>query len=64
VEISCDGADRLLAIPLDVLRAVPHRTAVVHGAVEGPSVLAGARGGFFDHLVTDPATAAELLTAA
>ncbi|MFD0485686.1 sugar-binding transcriptional regulator [Kineococcus sp. GCM10028916] len=64
VEISYDGADRLIAIPLDVLRAVPHRIAVVYGAVKVPSVLAGARGGFFNHLVTDPATAAKLLTAA
>lgn len=62
-EISYDGADRLIAIPLEVLRAVPHRIAVVYGAIKVPSVLAGARGGFFNHLVTDPATATKLLAA-
>jgi DNA-binding transcriptional regulator LsrR (DeoR family) len=63
VEIPYDGADRLIAIPLEVLRAVPHRIAVVYGAIKVPSVLAGARGGFFNHLVTDPATATKLLAA-
>ena len=63
-EISYAGSDRLIAIPLDVLRRVPHRIAVVYGAIKVPSVLAGARGGFFNHLVTDPATATKVLAAA
>jgi DNA-binding transcriptional regulator LsrR (DeoR family) len=64
IEISYDGADRLIAIPLDVLRRVPLRIAVAYGAIKVPSLLAGARGRLFNHLVTDPATAAKLLAAA
>jgi DNA-binding transcriptional regulator LsrR (DeoR family) len=63
VEITYDGADRLIAIPLDVLRRVPDRIAVAYGALKVPSVLAGAKGGFFNHLVTDPGTATALLAA-
>lgn len=63
-EITYDGADRLIAIPLDVLAAVPVRIAVAYGALKVPSIVAGARGGHFTHLVTDPATASALLTSA
>lgn len=63
-EIDYDGSDRLIAIPLEVLRRVPDRIAVAYGTLKVPSVLAGARGGFFNHLVTDPATATALLAAA
>ncbi|WP_338074975.1 sugar-binding transcriptional regulator [Kineococcus vitellinus] len=62
-EVSYEGADRLIAVPLEVLRAVPHRIAVAYGTAKVPSVLAGARGGCFTHLVTDPATASRLLAA-
>jgi DNA-binding transcriptional regulator LsrR (DeoR family) len=61
-EVAYEGADRLIAIPLDVLRAVPVRIAVVHGALKVPSVIAGARGGYFTHVITDPATAAGVLS--
>ncbi|PRY16864.1 sugar-binding transcriptional regulator [Kineococcus rhizosphaerae] len=60
-EVSYEGADRLVAIPLEVLREVPVRIAVAYGAVKVPSVVAGARGGYFTHLVTDPSTASGLL---
>ncbi|MEZ0166665.1 sugar-binding transcriptional regulator [Kineococcus sp. LSe6-4] len=62
-EIDYAGSDRLIAIPLEVLRRVPDRIAVAHGTLKVPSVLAGAKGGFFNHLVTDPATAGALLAA-
>ena len=60
-EISYKGAERLVAIPLDVLRKVPDRIAIAYGAAKLPSIVAGARGGLFNHLVTDPSTATELL---
>ncbi|WP_380172916.1 sugar-binding transcriptional regulator [Kineococcus sp. DHX-1] len=63
-EIDYDGSDRLIAIPLEVLRRVPDRIAVAYGTLKVPSVLAGAKGGFFNHLVTDPASATALLAAA
>ncbi|WP_369053206.1 sugar-binding transcriptional regulator [Kineococcus terrestris] len=59
-EVAWEGAERLMAVPLDVLHAVPVRIAVAHGSVKVPSIVAGARGRHFTHLVTDPATAAEL----
>jgi DNA-binding transcriptional regulator LsrR (DeoR family) len=62
-EIAYEGSDRLIAIPFDVLRAVPDRIAVAYGDLKVPSVLAGARGALFNHLVTDPTTAAQLLAA-
>jgi DNA-binding transcriptional regulator LsrR (DeoR family) len=62
-EVAYEGGDRLIAIPLEVLREVPVRIAVVHGALKVPSVVAGARGGYFTHVVTDPVTAAGVLTA-
>ncbi|WP_432565211.1 sugar-binding transcriptional regulator [Kineococcus sp. SYSU DK003] len=62
-EIAYAGSDRLIAIPLDVLRRVPDRIAVAYGDLKVPSVLAGARGGLFNHLVTDPTTATHLLDA-
>ncbi|WP_432565205.1 sugar-binding transcriptional regulator [Kineococcus sp. SYSU DK003] len=61
-EVSYAGADRLIAIPFDVLGRVPVRIAVAYGALKIPSIVAGARGGHFTHLVTDPATAAGALS--
>ncbi|ABS03573.1 sugar-binding transcriptional regulator [Kineococcus radiotolerans] len=61
-EVSYEGADRLIAIPLEVLRRVPVRIAVAYGAQKIPSIVAGARGGHFSHLVIDPATATALLS--
>ena len=63
-EVGYEGADRLMAVPLEVLRRVPTRIAVAYGAVKVPGVVAGARGGHFNQLVTDPTTAGLLLAAA
>ena len=41
---------------------MPVRIAVAYGALKIPSIVAGARGQHFTHLVTDPATAAALLS--
>jgi len=60
-EIGYAGVERLVAIPFDVLARVPVRIAVAYGAVKIPSIVAGARGRHFTHLVTDPATASALL---
>lgn len=63
VEVLYDGAQRLIATPLDAIRAIPTTIAVAHGAQKVPSIVAGARGGYFNHLVTDPSTAALLVAA-
>jgi DNA-binding transcriptional regulator LsrR (DeoR family) len=56
-----DGDDRLFAVQLDVLRRVPVVIAVAAGANKVESIVAGARGGYFTTLVTDPATAAAVV---
>jgi DNA-binding transcriptional regulator LsrR (DeoR family) len=58
------GADRLVATSLPMLRRIPVTIALAVGLVKIPSLLAGARGGWFNTLVTDTPTAAALLAAA
>lgn len=55
--------ERLLAIPLDVLRDVPVTIAVAVGPEKVRGILAGARAGYFTELVTDIPTASSLLVA-
>lgn len=50
-----------IGITLDELRAIPRRLAVAGGAEKHEVILAGLRGGFVTHLVTDERTAAFLL---
>jgi len=57
------GSDRLIATPFDVLGRVEACIAVAAGAMKVPSVLAGARAGYFNQLVTDAETATALLEA-
>ena len=57
-----DGAERLIAVELDMLRHIPVTIAVAVGREKISSITAGARGGYFNRLVTDPATAEALLT--
>ncbi len=57
------GADRLLATSLEQLRRTPVTIAVAGGVPKVPSILAGARAGWFNELVTDPTTATALLDA-
>ncbi|TWS18468.1 MarR family transcriptional regulator [Tsukamurella asaccharolytica] len=57
-----EGDDRLMAVSLEALRRIPVSIAVAVGADKVESVIAGARGGYFNRLVTDPGTAAEILS--
>jgi DNA-binding transcriptional regulator LsrR (DeoR family) len=57
------GSERLIAIPLDVLRKVPVIVAVAVGPEKVRGILAGARAGYFTELVTDIPTASALLAA-
>ena len=61
--IDYPGADRQLAIPLEVLRKVPLSIAVAVGPEKVRGILAAARAGYFDELVTDIPTASALMTA-
>jgi DNA-binding transcriptional regulator LsrR (DeoR family) len=58
------GSERLLATSLEALHRIPFTIALAVGAEKVSSLLAGARAGWFNTLVTDAPTAAALLTAA
>jgi DNA-binding transcriptional regulator LsrR (DeoR family) len=60
-EVDFEGRERLIAVELEVLRHVPVSIAVAVGQEKIGSIVAGARGGYFNQLVTDPVTAAALL---
>jgi DNA-binding transcriptional regulator LsrR (DeoR family) len=57
------GLERLVATSQAVLRQLPACIALAVGAAKVPSIIGGARGGYFNQLVTDPPTAAALLAA-
>jgi DNA-binding transcriptional regulator LsrR (DeoR family) len=59
--IAFEGSDRLIAVELETLRHVPVTIAVAVGREKIDSLVAGAKGGYFNQLVTDPATAAAIL---
>jgi DNA-binding transcriptional regulator LsrR (DeoR family) len=59
--VEFEGSERLIAVELDALRHVPVTIAVAVGAEKIESIVAGARGGYFNQLVTDPATATAIL---
>jgi DNA-binding transcriptional regulator LsrR (DeoR family) len=54
-------SERLLAIPLEVLRKVPVAIAVAVGPEKVRGIIAGARAGYFTELVTDIPTASALM---
>ncbi|MGI5273951.1 sugar-binding transcriptional regulator [Nonomuraea sp. CA-218870] len=58
------GSERLVAAGLEELRRIPHSIAVAVGAEKVLSIIAGARGGYFNRLVTDALTAESILAAA
>jgi DNA-binding transcriptional regulator LsrR (DeoR family) len=60
-EVHFDGSDRLIALELEALQHIPVTIAVAVGKEKVESIIAGARGGYFKQLVTDPATAEALL---
>ncbi|MGV9797450.1 sugar-binding transcriptional regulator [Mycobacterium sp. NPDC003449] len=59
--VEFDGSEQLIAVELEALRHVPVSIAVAIGKDKVESIVAGARGGYFNQLVTDPATAAALI---
>ncbi|MHA0287694.1 sugar-binding transcriptional regulator [Mycobacterium sp. C3-094] len=61
--VDFDGAERLIALELETLRHIPVTIAVAIGKDKVDSITAGARGGYFNRLVTDPGTAEALLEA-
>lgn len=60
-EVDFEGSDRLIAVELEALRHIPVTIAVAVGTDKVASIVAGALGGYFNQLVTDPATAAAIL---
>ncbi|MEU4225439.1 sugar-binding domain-containing protein [Nonomuraea sp. NPDC026600] len=62
--VSYPGSERLVAPGLHELRRIPSSIAVAVGAEKVLSIIAGARGGYFNQLVTDVLTAEGLLAAA
>lgn len=58
------GSERLVATRLETLRELPTCIGLAAGLDKVPGILAGARGGYFDQLVTDVDTAAALVAAA
>ncbi|RYZ32412.1 MAG: RNA polymerase subunit sigma-70 [Propionibacteriaceae bacterium] len=55
--VTFPGSERLIALDLETLKQVPVVIAVAAGADKVAPLIAAARAGFFDHLVTDPQTA-------
>jgi len=58
------GSERLIAVELDLLRTIPVVIAVASGADKITPLIAGARSGYFNQLVTDPQTAEQLIARA
>jgi DNA-binding transcriptional regulator LsrR (DeoR family) len=61
IPIEFDGSDRLIALELEALRHIPVTIGLAVGKDKVDSIIAGARGGYFNQLVTDPATATAIL---
>lgn len=59
--VAFSGSDRLIAIELSELRQIPTVIAVAAGAEKVQPIMVGARAGYFNRLVTDPATAERIL---
>lgn len=60
-EVDFEGRARLIAVELEALRRIPVTIGVAVGNEKVESIVAGARGGYFNRLVTDPATAEAIL---
>lgn len=63
VPLAFPGSEHLIATDLETLRRIPLTVAMAAGRAKVPSIIAGARGRWFDHLVTDAPTAAALIEA-
>jgi DNA-binding transcriptional regulator LsrR (DeoR family) len=62
-DVPFPGGDRLIAIGLELLRQIPASIALAVGEAKVPGIVAGARAGYFNQLVTDVPTANLLLAA-
>lgn len=62
--VTFPGSERLIAVELSALKKVPVVIAVAAGQDKVAPLVAGARAGFFNRLVTDPRTAENILTRA
>jgi DNA-binding transcriptional regulator LsrR (DeoR family) len=62
-DVPYPGVERLIATSLDVLRRIPVSIALAVGQEKVPGIIAGARAGYFNQLVTDPPTASALVAA-
>jgi DNA-binding transcriptional regulator LsrR (DeoR family) len=62
-DVPFPGGERLIATSLELLRRIPASIAVAVGDVKVPGIIAGARAGYFNQLVTDVPTANLLLAA-
>ncbi|MEV4288693.1 sugar-binding domain-containing protein [Nonomuraea bangladeshensis] len=62
--VTYPGSERLVAAKPEELRRIPSVIAVAVGAEKVLSIVAGARGGYFNELVTDTPTAEGLVAAA
>lgn len=62
-DVPYPGAERLIATSLDILRKIPVSIALAVGEEKTSALIAGARAGYFNRLVTDPPTASALLAA-
>jgi DNA-binding transcriptional regulator LsrR (DeoR family) len=60
-EVDFEGRDRLIAVELEALRHIPVTIGVAVGDDKVDSIIAGARGGYFNQLVTDPVSAEAIL---
>jgi DNA-binding transcriptional regulator LsrR (DeoR family) len=63
-DVPFPGGDRLIATSAELLRRIPAAIAVAAGEVKVRGIIAGARAGYFNQLVTDVATARALIAAA
>lgn len=61
--VNFPGVERLVATPLEALRNIPVCIAVAAGQAKVPAIIAGARGSYYNQLVTDPSTAAAIVAA-
>lgn len=59
--VTFEGSERLIALELEALRHIPVTIGVAVGKEKVESIIAAARGGYFNRLVTDPMTAADIL---
>jgi len=59
--VAFEGSERLIAVELEALRHIPVTVGVAVGREKVESIIAAARGGYFNRLVTDPGTASDIL---